>query len=37
MERQIASRYAEALFFLAQERGEIDRVEADLKAVLALS
>ncbi|NIM06095.1 MAG: ATP synthase F1 subunit delta, partial [Armatimonadetes bacterium] len=36
MERQIAARYAEALFSLARERDEIDRVDSDLKAVAAL-
>jgi F-type H+-transporting ATPase subunit delta len=36
MDRQVASRYAEALFPLAWERKESDRVEADLKAVVRL-
>ncbi len=36
MEHQIAARYAEALFSLAREKGEEDRVEADLAAVYSL-
>jgi F-type H+-transporting ATPase subunit delta len=36
MERQVAARYAEALFSLVREKNEIDRVETDLQAVAGL-
>lgn len=36
MERQVASRYAEAVFSLAQEKKEVDQVGEDLKTVVQL-
>lgn len=36
MDRQVASRYAEALFALAQARNEVEQVDADLKAAAQL-
>lgn len=36
MERQLASRYAEALFSAAWEKKETDRIESDLKVVAQL-
>jgi len=36
MERQVAARYAEALFSLAGERDEVERIDGDLKTAAAL-